>query len=422
MDVHGSPTVGPRHKAGLPPAFRLIVALLLFCQICACVAGAGPSLGGKVDFRPFYASGTLIRTGHAAQLYDYNVQQQVQNAVVSQRDAALPFLYPPFAALLFVPLSLLSYRNAFFLLLVLNLGCLYLAAQLLRPWLPSFRDQGRLTLPTVYGCLFAVSVALMQGQISFLLLLIFSGAWIMLQRQKPFVAGLLLSLALMKFQLALPVFLLFLVWRNWAVVSGFIAGGCGLSAISFATVGWGGLLSYKNSLTGIAAQTATNAVLAKQRFGMFPVDMPNLHGLSYGLSRGAHWGNILDAVLSVLILIFAARQRPSLLVALPAAMLVSYHMQPHDLVLLLLPLSFLADDLVQRRALMRQGQIALPARRPIDKTLLAASLLLILPLAAVFMAKGLNYLIAFTVAVVMVAAARRVAPAESGDVDLPVVD
>jgi flagellar biosynthesis component FlhA len=83
-------------------------------------------------------------------------------------------------------------------------------------------------------------------------------------------------------------------------------------------------------------------------------------------------------------------------------MLVSYHMQPHDLTLLLLPLAVLFDDFLRGRAMSNSIRL-----RPLEVSLAAAVVMLILPLAAVFMAKGLNYLVAFAVVIIMVAAATR---------------
>ncbi len=387
----------------LPFAVKLLVAVLLLSQGLACFVGAGPSLTGQVDLRPFYAAGTIVRSGHAARLYDYGYQQQVQDARVGPRSAALPFLYPPFAALLFVPLSLLSYRAAFFAQFALNLLLLYAASSLLRPWLPALGSRSRLLLPALYGCMFAVSVALMQGQISFVLLLVFCGVYALLGSGRSFLAGLLLSLALMKFQLALPVVLLFLFWKQWRFALGFFAGAFCAAGVSLAMVGSAGLAAYWRSLSGIASQSSANAAAAKLRYGMLPSEMPNLHGLAYGLSHAAHWGQWLNLVLCILVLAWAARQRASLLVALPAAMLVSYHMQPHDLTLLLLPLSFILDRVLQRTP---AGAGATPPMSRSSKILLACALLLLtLPLEPMLMSLGVHYLAAAAVAITMVLSA-----------------
>lgn len=351
--------------------------------------GSAVSLAGRVDLRAFYAAGQIVRTGHASQLYDYTYQEVVQNEVVSPRVGALPFLYPPFAAVLFVPLSLLTYHQAFGLLLVGNIGLLIVAAVLLAPWLPGLCNRSGPLLASMFGCLFAVSVALMQGQISFILLVVYCGAYILLRQERGALAGLVCSLALIKFQLALPVLLLFILWRQWSFVRGFLGGAACLGGISMAIVGRTGLASYWNSLFIIASTSSHNALAAKARYGMFPTEMPNLHGLTFAISHGASWGVVLNVALSALVLGWSARRRPSLLVALPAAMLVSYHMQPHDLILILLPLSFAANDLVcagpesSPRGALTQRRMAI--------ALVGAAVILSLPVAAIVMITNHGY-------------------------------
>ncbi len=228
----------------------------------------------------------------------------------------------------------------------------------------------------------------------------------------------------MKFQLALPVLLLFVLWKQWRFALGFLAGALGVVLLSLATAGSTGLASYLQSILGMASTTALDAVAAKARYGMFPTDMPNLHGLTYAVARGAPWGHVLNLLLSCLVLAWAARQRPSLLVALPAAMLVSYHMQPHDLTLLLLPLAFAVNDLLVRRRSTPPAPTPTPTpfqtpsptpsqtrpspspgRSRLDLAFLAAALLLVFPLAAIVMVKGIGYLLSIAVAIVMVTVA-----------------
>jgi hypothetical protein len=391
-------------KNRIAPRVWAVVVVLVVCQVILCLAAGKKSLRGDVDFRAFYSAGAIVRSGDGARLYDYGYQQQVQTALVGPRDGALPFLYPSFAALPFVPLSVVSYRFAFLLFLAVNLGLLAWTAVLLRPWLGYFREFGWGTVAAFFGCLFGVSIALMQGQISFALLAVYCGAWVLLRKERFFVAGLCLSLGLMKFQIAIPIVLLFCFWRQWRVVVGFLAGALGLAGISFAMIGRAGASSYVQSMMGMTKQTALDPAAARAHYGMFPVDMPNLHGLTFGLSHGAGWGLVLNIVLCCAVLGFAARQRASLLVAVPAAMLVSYHMQPHDLTLLLLPLSFEVDALLRKMQRRRDGEAV--AMRGDQKVLLAAMLLLVLPLGFAVMAAGLNYLASLAVCAVMVSAAR----------------
>ena len=203
---------GPKR---VPPAagmaWVLTVVLLLLCQVGVCVSAANAALDGQNDMRAFYAAGTIVRSGHATRLYDYDFQRKVQDTVVGRRSAALPFLYPPFAALLFVPLSLLGYRTALLFFCMFNVGLLVLAAWLLAPWIPALDGKRWFYLPLIYACVFAVAVALAQGQMSFFLLVVFCGCYGLLRRDRHVMAGVVLSFALIKFQLALPVFLLFLL-------------------------------------------------------------------------------------------------------------------------------------------------------------------------------------------------------------------
>src|SRR5260370_10802523 len=77
-------------------------------------------LGGGADFRQLYAAGYMVRTGHANELYDYDAQKYFQDKLVSPAQIALPFVRPAYQALVFDPLSRLTYRKAYFAFLVIN--------------------------------------------------------------------------------------------------------------------------------------------------------------------------------------------------------------------------------------------------------------------------------------------------------------
>jgi hypothetical protein len=93
--------------------------------------------------------------------------------------------------------------------------------------------------------------------------------------------------------------------------------------------------------------TLLHATEAKQHYGMFAGDMPNLHGFFFAITRGSLAGQACAAACSLGAILWAWSQRPSLPVALVTAMLVSYHMQPYDLMLLLLPLTIALSHLLQ---------------------------------------------------------------------------
>src|SRR5207245_8707968 len=91
------------------------------------------ALHGNSDFRQLYTAAYMIRTGRGHQLYDYQAQKQLQDALVSREELALPFIRPAYQAVVMVPFSLFRYRTAYLLFLVLHLGLLALCFSLLRP-------------------------------------------------------------------------------------------------------------------------------------------------------------------------------------------------------------------------------------------------------------------------------------------------
>jgi hypothetical protein len=213
-------------------------------------------------------------------------------------------------------------------------------------------------------------MSLLQGQISLLLVLLYTASHIALSRGRAAVAGLLLSLALIKWQLALPVLFLLAVWRSWAVIGFAAAGAAGLFCVSLGVAGMAGMREYAQSILQIAGRAASDPGGAKALYGMFPADMPNLHGMFFVLTGGRPFGLVLTAISSLAVLFWIARRPPSLPLALTAAMLVSYHMQAYDLTLLILPIGVAVRELLcadgqesseqaKRRVYLLYGAIAL---------------------------------------------------------------
>lgn len=386
-------------RPGVPPelsyALRFAGALLVVVQLGFCWVALPTTFAGRVDFRAFYAAGYLLVHGRGHDLYSYAVMQQTQDALFAAGFKTLPFLYPAYAAALFAPFALAPYRVAFLLFCGLNLVCLGIAARLLCARVPALAGLPRIAQFGVLLAFFPVAMALMQGQISFLLLLVYVFFERLLNRRMHWLAGLVLALGLVKFQIAVPVALLLLAWRSYRVIAGFVCGAAALALASLALCGREGVIAYWQSTSRMAGSTLVDPAGAKLRYGMFAADMPNLHGLFFTLSRGRLLGSELAVVASIAVMLWAWRQRPSIVVALPAAMLMSYHMQAYDLVLLLLPL-MLALGAVQGWQSERAVQVA-------RRLLIASVVLLTAPVAAVLLVKGLSSVMALGVVGVLIA-------------------
>ena len=300
---------------------------------------------GYPDFTAFYAAGASVRSGTAARLYDLASLQPLSTTAqeLFPPSADLPFLHPPCEALLFAPLSFLSFRGAFLVWDVLSVLLLLACGFLLRselaggsPWL---------WLPAGLG-FFPVFIALLQGQDSILLLLLFTLAYRSLKRQANFWAGVCLGLGMLRPQIVLP-FLLILMFRpaRGRLLAGFGAAAAFLACVSAWATNWRTALRYPLFLLEANREALGHSI--------FPEDMPNLRGLaSQWAALGLPDWLVVSVVvgLSVLLILLAGRvwlrnweSRPNqfddtaFAVSVAVALLVSYHIHLHDLSLLLLP-------------------------------------------------------------------------------------
>ena len=93
-------------------------------------------------------------------------------------------------------------------------------------------------------CFLPVTMALIEGQDSLLLLALLIAAYLALQKQHDFRAGMLLGATLFKFQYALPIVLLYLIWRRWRFLAGFALAGAIVVGLSVAVIGPSGVFSF----------------------------------------------------------------------------------------------------------------------------------------------------------------------------------
>src|SRR5258705_5943371 len=119
-------------------------------------------LQGHADFRQLYAAGYMVRTGHAAELYDLPSQQLFQDVLVGNDERALPFIRPAYQALLFVPFSLLPYRSAYLAFLAVNLVLLATVFWILRPKMRNLSRIWRLLPALEFLVFYPIELALMQ--------------------------------------------------------------------------------------------------------------------------------------------------------------------------------------------------------------------------------------------------------------------
>lgn len=319
----------------------MYAAAMLFCGVVLRTTSL------SFDFRTFYAAGVLVRTD-PAHLYDLAAQQQVQNARVSVKGAALPFLHPSYEALVDAAFAWMPYRAAYLSFMGFNL-LLVLAAFFVG------RGSGAMALwPERAGPMMFLFIPLLvtvwQGQDSILFLLVCCLAWRELEEGHDARAGVALALGLFKFQLAIPMAVVLVARRGWRFAAGFAAAGAGVAAACFAMVGRAGSAVVMRLL--VAGSLAHDqGAAAQQAMVIKPTAMPNLVGLLYScgtrmLPAGVAF--VVVAAVSAGVLcgcMIAARkartEQVAFALAVLAGVLVSYHMYIYDATLLLVPMALL---------------------------------------------------------------------------------
>ena len=299
--------------------------------------------GGRADFRQVYTAGYMARSGYAHQLYDSDAQLYFQHLLVGPRDIALPFNHLAYESWFYAPFSLLSYRHAYFAFLALNLALLAISFRFLRSRMNALAEVGWWLPMAMFASFLPIAAALLQGQDSIVLLTLVVAAWVSLERKCDLTAGFLIGLGLFKFQVTIPIVLLFFVaWQKWRFSAGFFLSAVAVAAFSAWMVGLRGLEVYAKALSSIGIHLSSAA--DQFRYGISPAAMPNIRGIIFGLSIGRLSTTSLQVIaiaVSVLVLLLAAvktdAHRPAsalLLVAIPASVLASYHLLIHDLSIL----------------------------------------------------------------------------------------
>lgn len=323
---------------------HFVIGAVIYLFICQCgvlIHAIPIALAGRADFRNLYTAGYMVRTGAGHQLYDFHLQEKVQNLVTPPL-GFMPYVYPAYTALLFAPLSLLSFRTAYGVFFAVNLLLLWISARLARDSLPHLSALWPPLPIALFLGFFPVAIALMQGQTSILLLTFFCASFYSLQKGNPLRAGIFLGLAIFKIPIVLPFVLLMASWRRWRFVMGFLTGAAAAMLAFLCVTGVSAFVQYWRWLFLVGASVPGSAAAIP----MPPEMMPNLYGLTQVLSRGAAWGAHLHAAAALLILLWMAFLPESMPMAVVGSILISRYMGIHDLVLLLLPISLALNHAV----------------------------------------------------------------------------
>ncbi len=323
-----------RKKEGGASVFLLAAALANAVTVVRFI----PLLrAGYQDFTAFYGGGLMLRYGQMASLYHLTTEFQLRHQVspTIQIPNAAPYIHPPFEALLFVPFSWLGYGAAYVVWSVLNLGLLTWSLQVLRKTFAEIGALGPMFVVLATVGWFPIAHVLIQGQDSFLLLLILMFSMAHLEEGRDVAAGANMAAGLFRFHLVLPMIVLLAVRRRRLLI-GFLPVAAALAGLSALMVGREGLMEYAALLLRMEKTETAKAIIAT---------MPNIRGLVALLpvDSAGRLALILTGFGSAVVMGIALWQirKPSIPIrivfamATMAAILVSFHSFNYDLTLLL---------------------------------------------------------------------------------------
>ncbi len=316
----------------------IIMALWFWVRFGIFATGPEP-LGG--DFVSFYAASKLALTGHAADAWNPAAHRIAENSLFRGPHGYLAFFYPPPYLLVCWPLALLPYGWS---ALAWMTGTTAVALGLLRTFFRRLRPEG--AIPLVVLLAFpAVWINIGCGQNGAVTLAILTGGFLLMDR-RPFIAGLILGLMVIKPQLAicLPFVLGGAALADPNRWKTFFA--TGFSALALCAIAWLAVGS-----TGYAAFFA-NSTYAREVLNQGLVDPALMQSLYAGLrTLGTPMtaAYALQGLLSVVVLAMAAytafKYRPSGLtlgaLTISATVLATPFLLDYDLLLTALPLGWL---------------------------------------------------------------------------------
>jgi hypothetical protein len=322
-------------RAAIGVALALLIGLVVSYVTLLHSGGAGPK---KTDFIPYFSAAHLVDAGRGGAMYSFHQLGQYESELVHPlrvKDGVMPYLYPPYFALILAPLAALPYTAAFLWWVLLNVAILAGSLVALQRY-AGLRGGAAVLFWAASLSFLPVLVGLAQGQTSIVLLGLFTGVFLALRAGRDVVAGAVLACALIKPTYVLPVLAVLVLARRRRAVAAFAVTAVALLAIPMVALGTSIISGYGNTLLQAAGW--------RKQIGGFEARWN--HSFS-GLTQLLLPGKLATVVAASLCLVagvvfLAVAWRASgtegpFALAVVIGLLLSPHVLVHDLTLLLIP-------------------------------------------------------------------------------------
>jgi alpha-1,2-mannosyltransferase len=294
---------------------------------------AGPLKGA--DFVQYYTLGHLASARRIEPMYDAALYHQAQADLIPESAREIyPPVYPPQVAVLFAPVSGLSYQRALLLWCVLTIaGYAVIVWSVWRPVADLLPDR---TFVIAAAAAFPPFWSLiLHGQVTVILLAAFWAGWLALERRRHCLAGFAFGLLAIKPQFGIPLAVVVVVCGEWKVLAGAVS-----SVLAQAATVW--LMLGGEALTAFAGNIPTVMAYAD----MLEAKPFLSHSVRAVTRLAPNWiGVPMWTIVSAIVLWYTVRvwksQAPlsvRLGVVVLASALVNPHVIIYDLTVLALPL------------------------------------------------------------------------------------
>jgi arabinofuranan 3-O-arabinosyltransferase len=238
-----------------------------------------------VDFIPKLTAGRIAIDGDIQQLYQSEVQWEVQQQILGHRDPTFLnlFISPSVGAWLYAPLAVLPYFPASLIWTVASVGLFIAAFHVFWPLLPRLHEFGHRRVKLVAFSAPPVIECIQTGQDSVVSLVLLVAAVKLLLGGRYAAAGAVIGLGMFKPQLFVFLPIVLIAQRQWKALLAFVATASVLAGASVLPMGFDGIGEYAALLTsdeytlGIAEAQSWHMMSLSAVFRSFvPVDARHL--------------------------------------------------------------------------------------------------------------------------------------------------
>lgn len=220
----------------------LIIASLLVSYKYIYTFVVSDDYRAQKDLYSYLTAAHIIKSGEGHRLFDINTQNKYQRELYGF-EFALPFKYPPFVALLFVPFAHIDPKTSYFIFFLLNTVFLFIGLKLIVP--KNFRQENFVLL---FLMLFTSPIFILLnliGQFYAITLLLLALMYKCYQKNNLVGLGVLTALILIKPQMALILlFLTVIIKDKRSFLKGFFITGVILTVISLLVGGRDAIQDY----------------------------------------------------------------------------------------------------------------------------------------------------------------------------------